>query len=212
MNRATIPSLLLLLLFLTTCSAPDKPTIGLYLAVQRGDIDQIERHIYWGADINQPNVDGETPLHVAAAKGRLVVVKLLLKHAAEIDAADRDGHSPLHAAVIADRTQVAQYLVDQGAAIDPDRLLMEVVNSSVTDRDVVEFLLANGANINHLDSSGKTPLILAITNNQRLLTKRLIAHGADVNRSGSSGQTPLEVATEVGNQEIIRMLKRNGAR
>jgi ankyrin repeat protein len=149
---------------------------------------------------------------VAAAKGRLVVVKLLLKHAAKIDAADRDGHSPLYDAVMADRTQVAQYLVDQGAAIDPDKLLIEVVDSGVTDRDVVEFLLANGANINHLDSSGKTPLILAITNNQRLLTKRLITHGADVNRSGSSGQSPLEVATEVGNQDIIRMLKRNGAR
>jgi ankyrin repeat protein len=212
MNRATIPSLLLLLLFLTTCSAPDKPTIGLYLAVQRGDIDQIERHIYWGADINQPNVDGETPLHVAAAKGRLVVVKLLLKHAAEIDAANRDGHSPLYAAVMADRTQVAQYLVDQGAVIEPDQLLMEVVNNGVTDRDVVEFLLANGADINHTDTSGMTPLLLAITKNQRLLTKRLIAHGADVNKPGGSGKSPLQTATEGGNQEIIRLLKRNGAR
>jgi ankyrin repeat protein len=212
MNRRVLLSLLLLPLFLTACSEPDRPTIGLYLAVQRGDIDQIERHIYWGADINQQNVDGETPLHVAAAKGRMVVVKLLLKHSAEIDAADRDGHSPLYGAVMADRTQVAQYLVEQGAAIDPDRLLMEVVDSGVTDRDVVEFLLANGADINHLDASGRTPLILAIIKSERLLTKRLIAHGADVNKPGGSGKTPLQLATDGGNQEIIRLLKRNGAR
>ncbi len=212
MNRTTLPYLLLSLLLLTACSEPDQPTIGLYLAVQRGDIDQIERHIYWGADINQPNVDGEMPLHVAAAKGRLVVVKLLLQHAAAIDAADRDGHSPLYAAVMTGRTQVAQYLVEKGASIEPDRLLMEVVNNGVSDRDVVEFLLANGANINHLDPSGRTPLILAITKSELLVAKRMITHGADVNQPGGSGKSPLELATESGNQEIIRLLKRNGAR
>ncbi len=212
MNRTLLLPLLLLTLFLTACSEPDRPTIGLYLAVQRGDIDQIERHIHWGANINGPNIDGQTPLHVAAAKGRLVVVKLLLKHNADIDAKDSNGRTPLYGAIMAGRTQVAQYLVERGAAIESNMMLMEMVDKGVTDRDVVEFLLANGADIDYQDASGMTPLILAITKSDRLLTKRLISHGADVNRPGGSGKPPLELATEGGNQEIIRLLKRNGAR
>ena len=70
---------LIMLLLLTGCAEPDRPTVSLYLAVQRGDIDQIERHIYWGANINQPDPEGQMPLHVAAREGQWVVVELLLK-------------------------------------------------------------------------------------------------------------------------------------
>ncbi len=212
MNRTALSSLLLSLLLLTACSEPDRPTIGLYLAVQRGDLDQLERHIHWGADINQPNIDGQMPLHVAATKGRIVVTKLLLKHAADIDALDSAGHSPLYAAIMSGRAQMAQYLLKRGATIDPDQLLMEMTNNGVTKRDVMELLLINGADINHLGESGQTPLILAITKSELLMTKRLIAHGADVNQAGGSGRSPLEIATESSNSEIIRLLQRNGAR
>ncbi len=204
---------LFLLLPLLACSEPDRPTISLYLAVQRGDLDQIERHIHWGADINRPDVDGRMPLHVAAEKGRVVVVKLLLKQGADIDARDRDGHSPLYAAVMAGRTQVAQYLIKLNAPFDADYLLSEAVRNQVQDRDVIDLLLDSGADIDHIsDLDGNTPLILAIREQNRILTKLLVSRGADVNLAGKSGEMPLAVAQQTGNPEIIRLLERNGAR
>ena len=83
MNRCF--GILLTLVFalsLVACDSSDKPTLAFYLAVERGDIDQIQRHIDWGADINQLNPDGRRPLHVAAAKGSMVVTRLLVRHGA----------------------------------------------------------------------------------------------------------------------------------
>ena len=87
----TIALLVLMNFTLIACSKSDEPSISLYLAVKRGDIDQIERHINWGADINKINIDGQTPLHVTATAGRIVAAKLLLKNGAEINKLNNAG-------------------------------------------------------------------------------------------------------------------------
>jgi ankyrin repeat protein len=204
--------LAVLVLPLSACTDPDRPTIGLYLAVQRGDLDQIERHLFWGSDINRPDVDGRMPLHVAAEKGRWPVAKLLIKNGADINALDRDGHSPVYTALMAGRTQVVQHMVKMGASIDADELLAEAVRNGVADRDVVELMLQQGADINQLTREGETPLILAIRKEERLLVKRLVLYGADVNKPGTSGDLPLNIAKTLGNSSIIRLLQQNGAR
>ena len=203
---------ILLFLTLNACSPPDEPTIGLYLAIHRGDINQIERHIEWGSDINQVDADGRRPLHVAAERGRLAVVKLLIKHGAEIDALDREGNTPLYSAVMAGRTQIAMLLLKSGSKIDANYLLDQVVANSVADRDVIDFLLDQGAEINHQDEQGRTPLIIAISQDNRIMVKLLITNGADVNKPDNSGQTPLMLANERNKSDIIRLLKRNGAK
>ncbi|OOZ37737.1 ankyrin repeat domain-containing protein [Solemya velesiana gill symbiont] len=201
----------LLLLLLAGCGQPDRPTIGLYLAIQRGDIDQIERHIRWGADINKMDVDGRRPLHVAADRGLFVIARLLLKNGANINAQNRQGFTPIHSALLAGRTQVADLFVKQGADYDPDILLDQVVSNNTTDRDVIKFLLTHGADIDHVDPQGITPLANAVTRNQRVMVKLLIAAGADVNKGTSAGEKPLDLAIKQNNPDIIRLLKRNGA-
>ncbi len=203
--------LVLLLVMMTGCSEPDQPTIGLYLAVHRSDIDQIERHIYWGADINKADADGRMPLHVATGKGRLVVVNLLLKHGAEIDAQDHNGHPPLYTALMEGRTQVAQLLIRKGARFDADQLLEQVARNGIADRDVLTLLIAQGADIDRIGGDGNTPLLLAIDQGDRVLAKQLITHGADVSRPGTSGIAPLHLAKQRNYEDIIRLLKRNGA-
>lgn len=200
-----------LLLLISGCGKPDQPTVNLYLAVQRGDIDQIERHIAWGSDINGLDADGHRPLHVAAAQGRYVIVKLLLKHGAERDAGDRDGNTALHHALLAGRTQVAEYLVRQGAPLEADRMLERVIAHDTADRDVIAFLVSRGANLNRHFESGYSPLATAVNRDLRRMAKWLIAAGADVNQPTREGKTPLDLALERGNRNIIRILQRNGA-
>ena len=52
----------------------------------------------------------------------------------------------------------------------------------------------------------------AVGKGQRLLTKRLIDLGANVNVSDSAGKAPLAIAIERGDQNIIDLLERFGAR
>ncbi len=201
----------LLVMVLAACGKPDEPTLGLYPAIHNGDINQINRHIRWGTDINQVDADGRRPLHVAAAQGSQVVVKLLLKNGADIEALDREGHSALYIAVINGRTRVAELLIRQGAPYDANELLDEAVSNDLVDRDVIRLLVSLGAQLNRIGTNGSTPLQQAITRNNRVLVKHLIAEGADVNQTDSSGRSPLAAAEGVGNTDIIRMLRRNGA-
>jgi ankyrin repeat protein len=47
------------------------------------------------ADINMGDLDGVTPLHVAAAYGHFEAVKVLLQHGADLNVVDKDGHKPI---------------------------------------------------------------------------------------------------------------------
>ncbi|WP_428603333.1 ankyrin repeat domain-containing protein [Sedimenticola sp.] len=210
MNRLNL-LVLTVLLFLAGCSEPDKPSIPLNLAVERGDINQIERHILWGSDINKLNINGEAPIHVATRQGSYIVVKLLTEKGADINLLDKQGISALGHAILAGRTQIADYLIKQGAKQDPDRLLDLMVKAGEKDRDVIPLLIKWGAKINHQNELGQTPLILAVTAGNRVLVKHLIQNGADVNLADHAGLSPLAIARERQDEDIIRMLERNGA-
>lgn len=210
MNPIKIPALILLLL-LSACGEPDRPSLALYPAIERGDIAQIERHIKWGTDLNQTNPDGSTPLHVAAKAGRWVVVKLLLKHGADIDILDREGHTPLHNAVMAGRTQVAEMLIKRGAKLDSNQLLQEAVSNQIVDRDIFRFLIQQGADINLITEEEETLLHIAVKKGYRVVSKILIRNGADINVRDAAGHTPLWYAIQHKNSDIIALLKRNGA-
>jgi ankyrin repeat protein len=58
----------------------------------------------------------------------------------------------------------------------------------------VEFLLDKGADVNHKNYNGNTPLHIAIVNQDLEVCKVLISRGADVSITNNEGKTPLQVA------------------
>jgi ankyrin repeat protein len=72
----------------------------------------------------------------------------------------------------------------------------------------------NAQNINALDQSGQTALILACRNPKTNpdVVKALLAAGADVNLRSRAGYTPLTWAQVRNNAEVIRLLRRAGGR
>lgn len=203
--------LVALSLMLFACSEPDRPSISLYLALQRGDIDQLERHIHWGTDINEFDPDGRRPLHVAAENGRVIVVKLLLKHGAEVNAPDKANRTAIERAVLAGRTQIADLLLRQGAKLNVNTLLLDAARQGVQDRDVVRWLIAKGADIEFRGTDGDTALLAAIRLDNHRLVRHLIDQGANVNVQDAEGTSALALARELGFGEIARWLRRYGA-
>ena len=202
---------LLLVLQLSACSEPEQPTISLYLAVQRGDINQIERHIHWKSDLNQLDPDGNYPLQVVAKRGKIIEVELLLKHGAEVNAVDPAGQTAVGDALLAGRIRVVDLLLKHGAKLDADALLLKAAREGNNDRDVISYLVRKGANIEARDEQGDTPLLIAIHLGNHRLVRHLINQGADVNTKGANGQSALALALELKSMDIASLLQQQGA-
>ncbi len=196
---------------LVACGKPDKPTINLYRAVHADDIDQIERNLFWGADVNVAGPDGNYPIHVAAQRGNRAIVQMLLKDSAQINALNSKEMTPLYTAIMHGRIQTAELLIKKGATFSPDKLLHDVASHGVEYKDIISLLLKNGAKLESQDKDGNTPLHVAVTNNHRVLVRQLLTRGADVRTTNDAGNTPLDLAKQTGNPTIIKLLKQYGA-
>lgn len=91
-------------------------------AAAGGSPDAVRAAIEAGEDVNSHQMgsyaEGYTPLHVAAEKGHLEVVKTLLENGAMVDARDKEMNTPLMLAVTNNGTlDVVKYLVEHGADI-----------------------------------------------------------------------------------------------
>lgn len=70
-----------------------------------------------GADIAGRDLDGRTPLHVAARAGTCEVIQALFDMGGDISCADNEGFVPLHSAAHAGQLEVLQLLVKLGANV-----------------------------------------------------------------------------------------------
>jgi ankyrin repeat protein len=200
-----------LLLILGGCGAPDRPSISLYTAIKRGDIEQLRRHIHWKTNLDAPLPNGRYPLHEAARAGRVVMLRMLLKQHVRIEPRDHDGRTPLELAILNGRTQAARTLIKAGAHFDPSRLLLLAAQANVTDRDVIRFLRREGADIDVRDAQGNTPLLIAAMHGNHRLIHHLVEYGANVNARNKAGETALSLLRQRHLPEIERFLRENGA-
>jgi len=183
---------------------------------------------------------GLTPLLFAARQGCLECARILLKSGAEINAADPNDVSPVLMATINGHYDVAGLLLDQGAdpniadetgrtalyaAVDmhtmpaSNRPSPNEVENKLTSMDLIQSLLAHGANVNvqlkkiqpyrtKLDRGddtmlgiGTTPLLRAAKAGDAEAIQALLAKGADPKIPNKSGISPLMAAAGLGTKE-----------
>ena len=93
---------------------------GGWLAV----LDRLRRK---NADMSAVSKTGQTPLHVASARGHLWCVKFLAQFS-DINAQEEFGWTPLHFAVAYGHRDIAEMLIEKGARLDLlDKLKRSVV-------------------------------------------------------------------------------------
>ncbi len=78
--------------------------------------------------------------------------------------------------------------------------------------ELIDLLHGAGADVNHRDKDGETPLLNAIFKKHTSISRRLIELGADVNAANySSRDTALSFAVSFDHHEILEMLLERGA-
>jgi ankyrin repeat protein len=90
-------------------------------AVKTGNIAIVKELIEAGADVNQQDEGGWTPLNWAAGKGDIALVELLLEKGADVFIAGRDRRTPYMIALGAGHTEVVKLLRTTEEKIDRER-------------------------------------------------------------------------------------------
>ena len=119
---------------------------GLYLAI-RDDSPEVTAVLLASPalKVDLANVAGETPLMMAALRGKLELTKKLIAKGAKIQ---REGWTPLHYAATGPNVEVVALLLDLGARIDaraPNGNTPLMMAANFGDEESVRLLLKRGA-------------------------------------------------------------------
>ncbi|MGB8436555.1 MAG: ankyrin repeat domain-containing protein, partial [Burkholderiales bacterium] len=74
--------------------AEAQSTAGVIEAVTAGDAGAVEKLLRAGGDPNARAPDGDTGLHIAAGRGQVVMIKVLLERNADVNARGNGGATP----------------------------------------------------------------------------------------------------------------------
>jgi ankyrin repeat protein len=166
-----------------------------------------------GADFSIRSLDGHTALHMAAWRGDVEVMRLLLGVSGmDVDARTTAGWTPLAEAVNAGQVEVARFLIAAGAdltaiAHDGANLLYIACAAKRGPGTVesVDLLLQAGVNPRQARADGATGLHVAAHQGNTPVVALLIGV-SDLN-ARSAGVTPLEVAIACRHVEVAKLLR-----
>ena len=111
-------------------------------------------------------------------------------------------------------TAAYRYGYGRGMFIHPEAKRKTKKEKERIIQKTLKFLLDNGANINVADDQNYSPLHRSIFRNQINIVRMLIIRKADVNQKGGilEKRTPLKIALDSGYEEIVDLLRENGAK
>jgi hypothetical protein len=186
---------------------------GLIRAAERGHADVVGRLLQSGIAVDHVNRPGFTALHEAIVYGdgsqRYVdTVRLLVARGTDVTLApERDGIPPVQHALNRAQDAVAatlQAALDAGQPADPDRLLLAA--AAAGDADQVAVALRAGAGLEARDEHGRTPLLLAATQDAVDVARLLVALGADPDALDDRHDTPWLVTGVTGSVPMLEVL------
>lgn len=161
-------------------------------------------------DINDANEFGETALHIACNRGKILVVQKLLKKGARYDVVDDIGQTPMHNAAKSGDTEIMEELFLRGAnlhaldcmgktplahAVIAGKLAMVQWLAGKKDVDIHQRCYTSNTLLHWAAGQGHTPVAFF-----------LIGRRAEVNATNSTGATPLHIAASRGHQSIVSLL------
>ncbi|XP_039980728.1 ankyrin repeat domain-containing protein 6b isoform X3 [Xiphias gladius] len=180
----------------------------LLIASHKGQADNVVQLINRGAKVAVTKY-GRSPLHLAAYKGHIEIVRILLKAGCDLDIQDDGEQTALHRAAVVGNSDVISALIQEGCALDRqdkdgNTALHEVSWHGFSQS--VKLLVKTGANIHAKNKAGNTALHLACQNGHAQSSKVLLLGGSRPDSKNHGGDTCLHVAARYNHVAMIRIL------
>jgi len=151
--------------------------VASYVYGHRGIVEWL---LHRGADPNIGDPIGRTPLHFAAAFGRLEIAEILLQYKAVVNTRDDAGRIPLHLASKLEHVDLARLLLEHGADVnsqDVERFTPLHLAYDVK-LDIARLLVEHGADLDLEDLKGRTASQVASERGYHDFAKLLSGHGS----------------------------------
>ncbi|KAJ6190734.1 hypothetical protein N7519_000755 [Penicillium mononematosum] len=201
-------------------NAKDSGGSAIHRAVHSGNCFTLKRALQAWTDTKSPaelpSKSGRySPLLIAAIKGNLAIVKILLDYGVDPNVRDPSKCTPLYQASAHSHTAVVATLLAHPKikvnAYSTGRITPINAAARNGHAEIVKMLLSSGAHAGFARKGGPTPLHGAILNKQPGLV-RLLVNRKDVDPnvpfldSTSSDRTPLHIAVDTNEEELVEIL------
>jgi len=173
-----------------------------------------------GADPNEYNMFGTTPLMAAASMANYEIIQLLLEHKTAVDLRDTEGKTALMYAVISTIEELIDSLIHLRLVsstvkltdfMTPAMLVQLRPQFEPQKEHCVNHLIKNGADIRSRDKKGISILTHAARTGNLNVVKNLVGHGAELHERSPRGITALYAAAINGHADIAEFLLSEGA-
>ena len=148
-------------------------------------LDTLVKLLRRGSKVDVVDVDGQTPLHIAAHYGLADAVNVLLQMNASMEMKDKNGKTPLEVAFENAPVGSEQFPSFRATKVED---LRELLHGHVM---VIFLLISHGASSGKCTSSRGSMLHTAIVKKQFHIAQLLLLKGANLTCEDSLGRTPL---------------------
>lgn len=183
-------------------------------AVAGGNALSVERLLEMGASLNWRNSSGDTALHIAVRNATSGIITILLSRGASINTQNAEGETPFSLALESGKDLTTMLLTKDRLNIADERgdtPLHKAIQEKAS-LEVIATILELGAFPSTFNSSGQTPLHIALKQERMDAATLLMESGADIYAAMGSIEAPIIWAFKLPGDKFAAAISAESAR
>lgn len=175
----------------TVAAAPDPVKFG--VTIEAGDTRSAKAWLEEGLDPNFLADRIGTGLMIGAWEGNIAMMALFVSHGANVNQVNRYNEQALQLAAWKGHLAAVKWLLAHGAVLNREPMQWGALHYAVFAgyRDIAQFLIEQGANLNARIPNGSTVLMMAAREGHDDLARMLVDAGADARLVNDKGESAL---------------------